>query len=35
MRKHKPHCKAMAAEDWKEEEMLEEDNSNEDDGYLP
>ena len=34
MRKHKPHCKAMAAEYW-EEEVLEEDNSDEDEGYFP
>ena len=34
-RKHKPNCKAIATEDWEEEEILKEDNSDEDDGYLP
>ena len=36
MRKHGPYCKAMATwdKDQEEEEVSEDDNSNEDDGYL-
>ena len=33
--KHGPSCKASDTGDWEEEETLEEDNSDEDNGYLP
>ena len=35
MRKHGPHCKALATSDWEEKEVLEEDNGDKDDRYLP
>ena len=35
MRKHRTCCKDMATGHWEEEKISEEDNGNEDDGYLP
>ena len=35
MRKHRPHCKAMATSDREEEEISEEDSGDKDDRYLP
>ena len=35
MRKHGPHCKALANRDQEEEEVSGEDNGEEEEGYLP